>query len=284
MYEISLLLPTRGRPHRLKCFVNSLLNTADNIDMIELVIYLDTDDICHDQISEYLDTLAINCVVISDSRTDMGSMLNKCFRASSGRLIGLVNDDVEIQTANWDRRISKEFLGNNKFLMTYPNDGFKGEGESTFPFFSREFFDDFYEPFPRYLGSHIDTHFFHLFSGLRFLSIGKIMYLPDVLFKHLHYRTNNDYFDSTYKERNRFGDDLYFLMSLQDIDKWLLQTRRSGEELFSWSRIERENLNPINSILIVSRLSCEYFNFKLKTKLFFKYFLRLVYHNLFSAK
>jgi glycosyltransferase involved in cell wall biosynthesis len=44
MPRISLLLPTRGRPHLLRRLFDSLAARTDNLDDLEVILYLDDDD------------------------------------------------------------------------------------------------------------------------------------------------------------------------------------------------------------------------------------------------
>jgi hypothetical protein len=67
-------------------------------------------------------------------------------------------------------------------------------------------------PFPKeYRGAFIDYHLLDIFKRLERRGQPRLIYLEDVVFEHLHYRTGKGDFDEIYGKRDRFGDDDTFL-------------------------------------------------------------------------
>ena len=68
------------------------------------------------------------------------------------------------------------------------------------------------EPFPRaYRGAFIDYHLLDIFKRLERRGHPRLIYLEDIVFEHMHYRTGKGDFDEIYGKRDRFGDDDTFL-------------------------------------------------------------------------
>jgi hypothetical protein len=68
------------------------------------------------------------------------------------------------------------------------------------------------EPFPRaYRGAFIDYHLLDIFKRLERRGHSRLIYLEDVVFEHMHYRTGKGDYDEVYGKRDRFGDDDTFL-------------------------------------------------------------------------
>ena len=91
-------------------------------------------------------------------------------------------------------------------------DLFKGRKVSTFPILSRETCEAMAETYPKlYKGAFIDVHLMDIFRRLEKRGHPRMAYAEDIVFEHVHYRTNPEILDSTYQERSRFGDDATFI-------------------------------------------------------------------------
>ena len=67
-------------------------------------------------------------------------------------------------------------------------------------------------PFPHeYRGAFIDYHLLDIFKRLERNGHQRLVYLEDVVFEHMHYRTGKGDYDEIYRKRRRFGDDETFL-------------------------------------------------------------------------
>jgi hypothetical protein len=206
---ISLLLPTRGRPELLRRFLESVLARSERPERVEVVIYADADD----PSSHGFKVEGLEVRTIVGPRASMGDYNTACFNASRGDVIVLANDDVVIQTRGWDRKLREMHAAmQDRVYLAYPNDLFKGRGLSAFPILSRTACQLLGEPFPRaYRGAFIDYHLLDVFKRLERHGHPRLIYLEDVVFEHMHYRTGKGDFDEIYGKRDRFGDDDTFL-------------------------------------------------------------------------
>jgi ABC-type polysaccharide/polyol phosphate transport system ATPase subunit len=207
--RISLLLPTRGRTELLRRFLESVLARSERPDLVEVVVYSDEDD----PSSHGLQVEGLEVRTIVGPRASMGDYNTACLERSRGDIVVLGNDDVVIQTRGWDRKLREMHAAmRDQVYLAYPNDLFKGRGLSAFPILSRAACGLLGEPFPRaYRGAFIDYHLLDIFKRLEARGHPRLIYLEDVVFEHMHYRTGKGDFDEIYGKRDRFGDDDTFL-------------------------------------------------------------------------
>lgn len=203
--RISLLLPTRGRPELLRRFLESLLARSERPEQVEVIVYADADD----PPSHGFQIEGLQVRTLVGPRLSMGDYNTACLRQSSGDIVVLGNDDVVIQTRGWDRKLREMHAAmQDGVYLAYPNDLFKGRGLSAFPILSRKACELLGEPFPRdYRGAFIDYHLLDIFKRLERRGHARLIYLEDIVFEHMHYRTGKGDFDDIYGKRDRFGDD-----------------------------------------------------------------------------
>lgn len=206
---ISLLLPTRGRPALAERFMASVVETAEVLTAIELILYVDDDDTG----SHHLDGGALATVRLIGPRQSMGAYNTQCYRAAKGQIIVLVNDDMVMRTPGWDRQVrAMNTRFPDQIYLGYCNDLLKKKGLATFPILSRKTCDLLVDPYPAaYAGAFIDVHLFDIFKRLQNQGFDRFIYLDDVVFEHLHYRTGKAAYDETYSSRGRFQDDSIFI-------------------------------------------------------------------------
>jgi ABC-type polysaccharide/polyol phosphate transport system ATPase subunit/glycosyltransferase involved in cell wall biosynthesis len=207
--RISLLLPTRGRPELLRRFLESVLARSERPELVEVVVYADVDD----PSSHGFQVEGLEVRTIVGPRASMGDYNTACLEGSRGDIVVLANDDVVIQTRGWDRKLREMHAAmQDRVYLAYPNDLFKGRGLSAFPILSRTTCRLLGEPFPHaYRGAFIDYHLLDIFKRLERHGHFRLIYLEDVVFEHMHYRTGKGDFDEIYGKRDRFGDDDTFI-------------------------------------------------------------------------
>jgi glycosyltransferase involved in cell wall biosynthesis len=209
MPKISLLLPTRGRPHLIRRLFDSLALCTDKLEDIEIILYLDEDDETGREISE----ARFSLIKIVGPRLSMGAYNTICLGRASGDLIMLMNDDVIVRTSAWDRRVAE--LGRtipDGIFLAYPNDLHIGKRMCTFPILTRKACEVLLRPYPEeYKTYFIDWHVFDTFKRFRTLGHARIFYLEDVVFEHCHYMAGKAEFDATYKAKDYYQDDWTFL-------------------------------------------------------------------------
>lgn len=206
---ISLLLPTRGRPELAQRFLDSVVQTVACLTQVEVIIYVDEDDVASHQIAH---DLVPNQLIIGPRKT-MGLYNSECFEKSRGEIIVLVNDDMVIRSSGWDQRLREmHHATDDQIYLAYGNDLFKKNNLCTFPILSRKTCQLLQKPYhPIYRGAFIDYHLMDIFKRVDHAGYQRIRYLDDVIFEHLHYRTGKAVMDDTYKSRGRFDDDMLFI-------------------------------------------------------------------------
>lgn len=207
--RISLLLPSRGRPALVERFLRSVVTQSTHPELIEVILCVDDDDIESHNIVSY--ELALKLVI--GPRQTMGAYNTECLRHASGDITIAVNDDIIVQTRGWDEKVRElDARYPDGIYLGYGNDLFKGPKLCTFPILSRKTCSVIAEPYPQiYKGAFIDVHLMDIFRRLERRGYARIAYAEDIVFEHVHYRTNPDALDATYSGRSRFGDDPTFI-------------------------------------------------------------------------
>jgi hypothetical protein len=207
--RISLLLPTRGRPALVARLFNSIVATASCLSRIEVILYVDDDDIGSHQLS----SADFRTLLIVGSGMTMGGYNSACLAQAQGDIVMLVNDDMIFGTPGWDDQlIALDAEYPDKIYLAYGNDLNKGRKLCTFPILSRRTCELLVEPYPTaYHGAFIDIHLFDVFKRLHHGGFDRIRYLEDLLVEHLHFRTGKAEPDETYLRRGRFSDDATFI-------------------------------------------------------------------------
>lgn len=207
--RISLLLPTRGRPRLVERFLQSVVQQSTHPELIEVILCTDDDDVESNGI--VFGELDLKRIVVP--RQTMGAYNAICLQHASGDITIAVNDDIVVRTEGWDEKVrALDARYPDGVYLGYSNDLFKGSKVSTFPILSRETCQLLSEPYPRiYKGAFIDMHLMDIFRRLEKRGHDRIAYAEDIVFEHVHYRTNPEALDTTYRERSRFADDLTFI-------------------------------------------------------------------------
>lgn len=213
--NISLLLPTRGRPNLVYQLLNSVTATTCNPKGLEVVLYIDEDDLGSHEISYP----ALSVVKLIRPRNTMGNINRACYEASSGRYVMVLNDDVVFRTPNWDVAVlNATALFPDDIALVYGNDLLLRRHLATFPIVSRtvcELIGGICPP--TYERVFIDVHLLDIFKRLSRLGYPRIVYLKDVIFEHMHFWKGKDRFDETYRRSHgrmdgpRRVDDMLFI-------------------------------------------------------------------------
>lgn len=245
--NISLLIPTRGRPSLVYRLFDSILETASDPDSLEIVLYIDDDDtnshgITHD---------ALSIVKLVQPSNTMGNMLKACYSASSGQYVLLLNDDVIFRTPNWDTLVQEPFTRvPDDIALVYGNDGIMGENLATFPIISRVVCELMNGICPQeYKRDFIDTHILDTFKRLSLLGYERVVYLPDIIFDHIHYFSGKAELDSTYL-RNRSGaaDDMLFISLCEE-------RQQSAVRITKYIKVYKSSQESLNVDSLVQELN-----------------------------
>lgn len=198
---ISILLPTRGRVQKLDRALNSIRENAHDRSKIEVVFRCDIDD---EETQQYLKDRGEFFLVGPREKgyASLPKFMNQCAAASTGDIIMMLNDDILVETRDWDIRLL-EFA--NKFPDGIFNIGIStGLNDKLFPFsiISRKVH--------RVLGFVNDERL--VFSDIFLLdvmnSFGRALPLPSITITHEW--AGNDNSDITRLEAARHENSLVF--------------------------------------------------------------------------
>lgn len=234
--NISLLLPTRGRPALLQRLFDSIVATTENLPALEVILYIDEDDLPSQQIEH--PSLSLVKLIKRPGET-MGRMNQTCFEASRGRFVMLMNDDVIFRTKAWDVRTLDAFARfPDDIALVYGNDLHQRESVATLPILSRAVCDVLGGICPRdYLNVYIDVHLLDVFKKLAKLGHQRIAYLAEVIFEHMHHEVGKSSMDATYVKKNEQFDDLLYI-NIEDerrnqakmLQRYIDATQRKGTQ------------------------------------------------------
>lgn len=186
----SFLLPTRRNVEMLGNFLDSIVRMTHCLDLVEVVLCVDSDD---EKTLNYEHSGVTVLKTVVEPGTAMGIMNNRCYEVSCGTYVMLMNDDVLMQTKGWDSFIWDALnLENDGHVLVHVNDLLFGKKLCTFPMLSRqtiELVGFCPEEFHRFA---IDDYLFDIFHILRYLGHDRIRYMENVVFEHLNYQLDAD--------------------------------------------------------------------------------------------
>jgi len=144
-YKIAILLPTRGRTTTLTRSLIGLLEKANDLDSIQVLLGLDTDDavgITHfqDEIQPKLDDMGVHYTAMSFEPmgySQLHDYVNTLAKNSSADWMFFWNDDAVMETQGWDTEIEK-YTGEFKLLAVHTHND---HPYSIFPIVPRAWLD-----------------------------------------------------------------------------------------------------------------------------------------------
>ena len=125
-YKIAVLLPTRGRTQALDRSLIGLLEKADDLDSIQVLLGLDTDDetgIRHfqEELQPRLDDMGVHYTAMTFEPmgySQLHNYVNTLAKNSSADWMFFWNDDAVMETQGWDSVISS-YTGQFKLLAVH---------------------------------------------------------------------------------------------------------------------------------------------------------------------
>ena len=205
--EISVLLPTRGRPARAERMLRSLAETAANPGAIEIVLLADRDD----PSSHAIDTCGLRTIRLIRRRSMMGVMTDVCYRASTGCHIMLANDDIVFRTPGWDEVVLGALTRHDDGVaLVWGNDDHTGG--PTHPFLSRTLCELMGGVCPTaYDRLFIDVHLYNIFRKLKSLGHDRLQFLPEVMIEHVQADAGKESSDATYVKSHARSDEILYI-------------------------------------------------------------------------
>ena len=144
-YKIAILLPTRGRTEALDRSLIGLLEQADDLDSIQLLLGLDTDDAVgiehfQNKLQPRLDDMGVDYTAMTFNPIGYGRLneyINELAKNSSADWLFFWNDDAIMETQGWDTEICR-YTGQFKLLAVHTHND---HPYSIFPIVPRAWLD-----------------------------------------------------------------------------------------------------------------------------------------------
>jgi len=199
--KISLLAPTRMRPKFMKELWDSVKETANNCDNIELIFYIDSDD---NESIEMYKSLGPNVQAIVDERGEgnLSAMWNKCYEISSADIVMHCGDDIRFRTKGWDTKVLNKFEEySDKIVLVYGDDGIRKDDLATHGFLHKNWIETVGYFLPPYFSSDMNDYW--LTTVARDI---KRLTKIDIYTEHLHPAVGKHDLDITHQERIARGN------------------------------------------------------------------------------
>lgn len=210
--DITLVIPTRGRPKNINRLVESLNHTTKTPSKLEVVFRVDDDD--DKGLKTVINTRKeFSCIIIVDKRNPMMSNLwDDSFPYTTAARTMMCADDVVFRSQGWDQAVQDAMPDPMRQLhFCYGNDLNQRRNLATLPIMSRAWIRQVGYFVPRgYSRDWCDTHLHAIAKRLSDLGVNCITYLEHVIFEHMHHSIGKAKLDDTYNYRlglscNEFG-------------------------------------------------------------------------------
>lgn len=203
---ISILCPSRERPKNLKRFIDNL-NTFSKIkNRIELVVYIDKDDLLLNDYRKLYNNYSknkrkINFKLLVGEPKSVSKSWNDIADICSGDVMIMGNDDCLFETKNWDIFLDEEVAKfTDQIFVIWFDDGMRAHMYGDFPIVSRKWYE--------ILGYFTPGCFEFTFNDAWITDIGRrvrrLHYVKKVRLTHLHADIGLQKKDKTW-EKHRSG-------------------------------------------------------------------------------
>jgi len=199
--KISFVFPSRKRPQKAISTIESLFSKSRKPENIEVVFVFDSDD--QDSIEKILNSRVakennVKHVIVEREEQNFGELYNIGFLETTHEVIGIVADDLDIQTENWDTLVLEKCneVPDDIYLIA-PDDGKRVM--ATHFFVSRKVVEimGFLQP-PWFVADFGDMWYTEVFR-----TVGRFFKLYSVRFIHMHYSYGKANKDETYEDATK---------------------------------------------------------------------------------
>ena len=180
MEVISIIFPTRNRPDNCKRLLESIKNTVSDETLIEVCMYIDSDDILTLPAIEGYNVK----FVVGERLRNLSILWNEAYKLASGDIIMHCGDDIVFRTKNWDVAIRDAFNKyDDKIVLVYGDDTIMHDQIATHSFIHRKWIEVSGFFLPPYFSSDYNDLWLDNVARM----INRLVYLPNVITEHMHY-------------------------------------------------------------------------------------------------
>lgn len=202
---ISVLVPTRGRPHNMQRMVNSGRQTCGG--RVEYVFYIDDDDTPSRDMAIMLHEQGADVFWVHGPRgaLNLSQLWNECQKVATENVYQHSCDETIYRTEEWDTQVLDAFEAwPDRIGLVYGRDGIHDENLATHGFITRAWVDAVGYFVPPYFSSDYNDLWLHEVAG----AVGRRRFLPDVFTEHMHPAVGKGPLDQTHQDRlARHGQD-----------------------------------------------------------------------------
>jgi len=202
MRKISLVTPTRGRPHWLERMWTSALTTADNQDAIEIVLICDDDDQSVKETHRRACDIGGSVELLQVPRGTLSNYWNQGTELAHASIYMQASDDIIFRSQSWDTLVLEAFAAcPDNLIFVHGRDGYQDQRLGTHGWLHRDWMDEVGYLVPPYFSSDYgDTWLTEVADR-----INRRVYLPDIFTEHMHFDIGKGPMDQTHKEREERG-------------------------------------------------------------------------------
>ena len=197
---ISVLVPSRGRPEMFTRMYESLYATAVYPRSVEVVAYLDTDDLTK---ADYPNENGVPIWYRGGGRCLLSEAWNHCYAHARGEIVMHAGDDLTFNTPGWDQRVRQEFAKiPDRIGVVFADDLSTNFPDlATHGFVHRRWVETvgYFLP-PRFSSDWNDVWISEVAK-----MVGRLVPMPDVVIEHRHYSFGKAEYDQTHREREERG-------------------------------------------------------------------------------
>lgn len=213
MEKISLLLPSRQRPHFMRRVWETALKTCEFENDLEIVFVLDDDDTFSIMEAKQMSQENRNVKFVVQPRdTNLSRLWNKACKISTGSIFMHLGDDIVFRSDDWDTHVRNVFNRyDDRIVFVYGRDGIvdkpvmSKDGQittytshfGTHGFIHRNWVDTvgYFVP-PYFVSDYNDTWLNEVSEKLQ-----RKVFLPEVFTEHMHFTAGKATMDQNTRER-----------------------------------------------------------------------------------
>lgn len=194
MSQISILVPTRGRPDNVRRLVDSAYTTSDLPP--QFVFYIDEDDPRRDETLHA--AVTVGATITIGPRIVLSEMWNRCAESAVHDVMMHCGDDIVFRTPGWDSMVLGAFNGfPDKIVLVHGDDGYQRGHIATHGFYHRNWVETLGYFVPPYFSSDYNDLWLTEVAD----AIGRRIYLPHVYTEHMHPSAGKGELDQTHLDR-----------------------------------------------------------------------------------
>lgn len=177
---------------------------------IEIIVHIDDDDPTAAEYREWC--LSDEIVWTMGKRKPVPNLMDQLASMARGNIIMAGSDDIAFRTRGWDKKVKAAFEARpDGFLVAYTNDG-RGRQKCEHFFTTKRWVET--------VGYFMPDGLEH-FAGDAWVEdiarrVGRLLYLPDVITEHRHFKYGKADFDATYQRTrldNMAGRDTHVMVA-----------------------------------------------------------------------